>query len=111
MSNYTSIMLIIPGIENENKRIEEVNTFELRNRKIKLNSLDYLDMLPKFTFAGTFKDFDLHSFLVHLQSVKWEYPEYVQLIIQEEDTYSCKVYSHAGAKLEVDSIKWSTPPT
>lgn len=111
MSRYTSLMLIIPGVEDENVRIEEVKMYEIiRGEKIQLVNLNdeskFYDLLPQFVYAGTFNHFDLDSFLVHLKTrVNWEYPEYVQLIVQEEGAYSCKIYGEAGARLDVDSIK------
>ena len=104
-------MLIIPGVEDENVRIEEVNMYEMKNgKKIHLvdlnNETKCSDLLPQFIYAGTFNYFDLESFLVHLKTkVNWEYPEYVQLIVQEEGAYTCKIYGDAGGRLDVDSIK------
>jgi hypothetical protein len=110
MSKYTSIILIIPGVENENERITEVNSFEIKPG-IKLNLWDindtkkYPDIFPRFTYVGTYNFFDTEKFLQHLQTVNWEFPEYIQVLIQEEDAFTCKIYSNAGAKLEVDSVK------
>ena len=111
MSNYTSVILIIPGVENEIERIAEVNSFELRGKKIKLWDLNdtnkFPDIFPRSTYAGTFNDFNLDDFLKHLQTkVKWENPEYVQLLIKEEGYFTCKIYSGAGQNLEVDAKGW-----
>ncbi len=109
MSKYTSILLFISGIENEKERIKEINDFELKSGK-KLNLIDvnntniFPDIFPRFTYAGTYNFFELEKFLVHVaNNVNWEYPEYVQILVQEEGGYTCKIYGEAGKRLDVDS--------
>lgn len=106
MSKYTSIILLIPTAEDENLRIIEVNKFKITESKyLCLRDLNDMEVLPTSTFAGTYNYFETNKFLKHLQEkVNWAYPEYIQVIIQEEGSRNCKIYSHAGAKLLEDEI-------
>jgi hypothetical protein len=38
-------------------------------------------------------------------SVRWEYPEYVQLLVQEENDYTMSVFNDAGKNLVVEAKK------
>ena len=104
MSKYTSIILLIPRAEDENLRIAEVNTFKyLESKSIQLRDLNDMEILPTFTYAGTYNYFETDKFLKHLQeNVNWKFPKYIQIIVQEEGGRNCKIYSHAGAKLLED---------
>ncbi len=105
MSKYTSVILLIPRIEDEYLRIAEVNSLKITQDKcLDLQDLNVMDILPTSTFAGTYNNFDTDKFLNHLQeNVRWECPEYIQVIIQEEGARNCKIYSHAGKKIIEDA--------
>jgi len=105
MSKYTSIILLIPRVEDENLRIAEVNSLEIcKGKYLNLRDLNEIEILPISTFVGTYNYFDTDKFLSHLQkNVNWESPEYVQIIIQEEGAKNCKIYSHAGKKVIEDA--------
>ncbi|RYD72209.1 MAG: hypothetical protein EOP53_22320 [Sphingobacteriales bacterium] len=108
MADYTSLMLYISGLEEEKDRIAEVNSFANNDYPFSLldvnNTNVYPDAFPRFLYVGTYKNFDLPSFLKFLQySVRWEYPEYVQLFVQQENDCTMSVYNNAGAELAVES--------
>ncbi|HEX8545320.1 MAG TPA: hypothetical protein VF691_00080 [Cytophagaceae bacterium] len=111
MSKYTSLILIISSLEDERARLREVKEFEILPKKgICLTDINdtkrFPDIFPRHSYAGTYNYLDLDSFREHLAKVKWEYPQYVQLIVKEEESYTCKIYGDAGRRLDVDSIKW-----
>lgn len=110
MANYTCIMLYISAFENENDRINQVNSY--RNNDIEFSLIDvndfnkYPDAFPRFLYVGSYKNFNSNCFIDFLiNKVDWEYPEYVQLFIQDEDDYNLRVYSDAGKNLVLDSKK------
>jgi len=108
MSKYTSIILLIPRVEDEVLRIKEVNNYFLEpNRKINLRNLNDLDVLPNSTYAGTFNNFDSDRFIRHIsENVNWEHGEFVQIIIQEEGARNCKIYSQAGKIILEESVMY-----
>ena len=104
MSKYTSIILYFSSVENRKERIEEINNFESNNRKIHFEDVNdttkYPDIFPRLIYVGSFNYFPLDDFLLHLQhKVKWNSPQYVQLLVAEEDRENCSFYIEAGAKL------------
>lgn len=110
MANYTNIMLYISGFEDEKSRIKEVNSFISNGNNFSLIDVnDYTkfpDAFPRFLYVGAYKNFDTNEFLTHIATnVNWQYPEYIQLFIQEENDYTLKVYSNGGKDLVLDSKK------
>jgi hypothetical protein len=110
MSSFTSIMLYVSPLEEEHERIEEVNSIEVSGSKVFFidvnNSQKFPDAFPRFIYVATFNHFHLEEFIELLQTkVNWKYPEYVQLIVQDEMDYTLKFYSNAGRTLLVDSVK------
>ena len=110
MANYTSIMLYVSGFENETERITEVNNYVDDGNKFSLidvnNFENFPDAFPRSLYVGTYKNFNTEVFLSFLsEKVNWEYPQYVQLFIQEEADYTLKVYTDAGRNLVLDSKK------
>ena len=105
-------MLYISGFENESERIKEVNLFRSDGADFSLIDVNdynkYPDAFPRFLYVGTYKNFKTAEFLSHIEKyVKWEYPEYIQVFIQEEGDYTLKVYTNAGKILGLDSYKES----
>lgn len=110
MSSFTSIMLYISPLEDELERLEEVNSIIVNGSKVFFIDVNdhqkFPDAFPRFIYVATFNHFDLGEFIELLQTkVNWKYPEYVQLIVQDETDYTLKFYSHAGKTLLVDSVK------
>jgi hypothetical protein len=109
MSTFTSIILYISAFEEEKERITEVNSFRSQDQDFSLIDLSQEslpDAFPRFLYAGTYKNFPTAKFIDHLlKNVRWEYPKYVQLFVQEESDYTLKVYGNAGRDLLVDSYK------
>jgi hypothetical protein len=110
MANYTSILLYISSLEEEKDRIAEVNTFLNNGNFFSLLDVNdsnlYPDAFPRFLYVGTYKNFNLSDFREFLQnSVRWEYPEYVQLLVQEENDYTMSVFNDAGKNLVVEAKK------
>jgi hypothetical protein len=103
-------MLYISPLENEAERINEVNLFRWNGKGISMIDVNdhtkFPEAFPRFIYVASFNYFKLDEFINHLQNdVAWEYPEYVQLIVQEESDNTLKFYTHAGKILLVDSIK------
>lgn len=110
MSSFTSIMLYVSPLEEEQERLEEVNSIEVNGAKVFFIDVNdhqkFPDAFPKFIYVATFNHFHLEEFIKLLQTkVNWKYPEYVQLIVQCEIDYTLRFYSHAGKILLVDSVK------
>lgn len=110
MSSFTSIMLFISPLEDEKERIKEINSITVNGSTVFFIDVNdhqqFPDAFPRFIYVATFNHFKLEEFMTLLQSkVAWEFPQYVQLIVQEEMDYTLKFYSEAGKKLLVDSVK------
>jgi hypothetical protein len=109
MSQYTSVMLFISVLEDETERIQEVQEFTLRGKKIGFLDLNdtkhFPDAFPRYSYAATFNYLPLNDFLNHLQhKVRWEYPDHVQILIQEETPMDCSFYVKAGAQLVYKAV-------
>lgn len=109
MSQFTSVILYISAFEEENERMKEVNSFRNEDQSFSLTDLNkesFPDAFPRFLYVGTYKNFQTKEFIDHLvNDVNWEYPQYVQLFIQEGSDYILKIYGNAGRDLLVDSYK------
>jgi hypothetical protein len=103
MSQYTSIIMIVSGFENQADRLEEVCKFRYGDSEIQFldcNKNDDEDCFPRFTYSGFYNNFSLREFIIHLQTkVNWEQIEHVQLLVREEYNEDCSFYRRAGAKL------------
>lgn len=103
MSKYTSIILFIPGSENEQDRIKEVNAYTLPNgSRIGLrdvNQNEFPDIFPRFIYCGSFNHFDTERFLTFLKTaVQWENPENIRVMVQEEENESLDYYKLSEIK-------------
>ncbi|MFM7853726.1 MAG: hypothetical protein ACKO96_17840 [Flammeovirgaceae bacterium] len=118
MSFVTTILLVFPGLENEMERINEVNSFTYRNLPLDIRSVDWPNKEPytawyggtKFVngclYLGSYNHFKIDDFLRHLSSsVNWEYPEYVQLFVRNENEWNYNIYSNAGKDLVYRAIE------
>lgn len=99
MSKYTSLILYVSGLEELDDRLKEVNSFHNNSFSLKLfdvNENFYPDTFPRFTYVGAYNYFDTKVFVEHIRDkVNWDYPEYVQLFIQEEGYANCTIYINA----------------
>jgi hypothetical protein len=103
MSKYTSIILFIPGSENEQDRIKEVNSYKLPNGKsitlIDVNQGNFPDIFPRFIYCASFNYFDTARFLLFLKTVvQWEQPENIRVMIHEEQNESLDYYKLSDIK-------------
>lgn len=93
MSVVTNIILTFSCLEDEKERLREINTFfpDISG----LTSCDD-DKLPRGWYGGTkmletnicigaFNHLDFERFLEHMKTIKWRYPEYAQIIVQEQE--------------------------
>lgn len=116
MSFVTTVILIFSGIENEEERIREVNSFSYRNLPLDIRSVETPNKEPYTAwyggtkgingriYIGSYNHFEVDNFLKHISKINWEYPEYVQLLIQNEDEYNYSLYLDAGKNLQYKSI-------
>lgn len=99
MSKYTNVILIISGLEELEDRLKEVDKFVHNNSNIKLldvNENFNPDVFPRFTYVGSYNYFNTQEFIEHIRdNVYWDYPEYVQLLVQEENYANCTIYINA----------------
>lgn len=122
MSVVTSLIIIIPQSEDEQSRLEELNQFEVNDRKFIFQTLDQIieandgllfhtgsKSFNSIVILASYNDFPIDEFLKHVsQKVKWDNAEYVQVLVNSEKTNdrTFRVYSNAGGKLLLDSEKW-----
>jgi len=111
MSKYTNVILFISVSEDDlEKRVSEVNKFKHNNREIQLIDINKnfeFDAFPRYTFVGCYNYFETEKFILHIkENVSWDYPEYVQLIIQEENFEDCSFYTNAGKTLQYKAIEF-----
>lgn len=104
MSEVTNLILTFSLGEMEKERIAEVNTFVNNDLAINLVSVDD-KKLPKGWYGGTkyfeaaiyvgaFNYIKLDSFIDHLKKkVKWDEPQYVRLIIKEQEDFAFRMIS------------------
>ena len=99
MSKYTSIILYVSGLEELEDRLTEVKNFQHNNSSLTLfdvNENFEPDAFPRFTYVGSYNYFNTDRFIEHIRDkVNWDYPEYVQLFIQEEGYGNCNIYINA----------------
>lgn len=116
MSFVTSIILIFSSLEDEKLRISEVNSFLVRGNSINLKSIEHFNnesfqwyggskSLLSNIYVGSYNYLDLEKFLIHISKVKWEEPQYVQLLIRTENEYTYRIYVDVGKTLALDSFK------
>ena len=101
MSRLTEIILLFSGLEDAEDMDDDdecdVRYFVLDEINAWLGKNDYgrfgksicnvaggPKVWPSPTYAATFNNFDFDRFVDYLKSVKWIYPQYVQLIVCEE---------------------------
>lgn len=98
MSKYTSIILFIPGSENEVERIREVNAYKFPNggsiNLIDVNKDDFPDIFPRYMYCGSYNSFATANFINYLKhNVNWEYIENIRVIVKEEEKESLDYYT------------------
>jgi hypothetical protein len=92
MSVVTNIILSI-GISEKPERIKEVNKYfdngicfvSVDDEKLPRGWYGGSKMLECEIFIGAFNHLYFEGFMEHLKSVKWEYPEILQVIIKGDD--------------------------
>jgi len=117
MSFVTTVILIFPGIEKEDERIREVNSFSFRNLQLDLRSVESPNKEPFVAwyggtksvnghiYIGSYNYFEVEKFLKHISGVGWENPEYVQIFIRNENEWNYSLYGDAGKKLIYKAIE------
>jgi hypothetical protein len=117
MSFVTTIVLMFPGIEDEEERMKELNAFSYRDLPLDLRSVDGVTKAPYSAwyggtksvngriYIGSYNHFDVPGFLNHLMNVKWEEPGYVQVLIRSENEWNYNVYGNAGKTLLYKAIE------
>lgn len=94
MSYVTNLLLHISMIENEQTRMQEVNTyFHQRETRPLISVSD--ESIPRgwyggdkylecHLYLGAYNYLHLDEFIAHLKSIEWEEPEAVQVIVKEQ---------------------------
>jgi len=104
MSQVTNLILTFSIGEDEDRCINAVNSYEYRNLKMNLVSVDFNKDLEKGTtwyggtkfmeariYLGAFNYLDIQDFRNYLKTIAWQYPDLVQLIVQEQDDDKFKI--------------------
>ena len=101
MSVVTNVILSIGIRDALNKKITEINRFFEQSGGRGLVSMDDpalpegwyggSKMLEAYLYVGAFNHLDLTGFYKHLQSLSWEQPESVQLIIREQEDFALRL--------------------
>ncbi len=111
MSFVTTVILIFPGIEDEKERMKEINSFSYRKLPLDLRSVESPNKEPfsawyggtktvnGHVYIGSYNYFEVEKFLEHVSNVHWENPEYVQILIRNENEWNYNLYGNAGKKL------------
>lgn len=101
MSKVTNLIFSFAGYEDEVKRMEEVNRFPNNGRGLNLVSAD-ADTVPRGWYGGSkflevplyigaINHLALEEFVDYLRSIEWVSPEYVQVIVKEQDDDKFKI--------------------
>ena len=98
MSVVTNIIFTFSIMENDVKRISEVNTFFDCKPLIGVDSnalpsgwYGGSKMLETNIYVGAFNYLDLNAFISHIKTIKWKEPENVQLIVQGDNDEKFKI--------------------
>ncbi|MEQ9437802.1 MAG: hypothetical protein RIG62_02095 [Cyclobacteriaceae bacterium] len=98
MSVVTNLIFSFSVGEDENKMMNQVNSFKYGLQTLNLVSADYIrdtenrrtawygggKFLEARLFVGAFNHLDLNEFIDHVKSLDWEEPECVQIIVKEQ---------------------------
>jgi len=106
MSEVTNLILTFTTLEDEEARMQDVNSFEYRGLRMNLISADFdKDMekgyswyggtkfLEAVLYVGVFNYFPLEQFIEYLKKIKWDEPENVQLFIKEQTDFKFRLIS------------------
>ena len=95
MSLVTNCILSFCFAEEEQERIEEVNSFfdckpltSCDDESLQRGWYGGTKMLETPIYIGAFNYLCKYDFFNHIRSIDWEFPEDVQLLLQEQD-YNC----------------------
>ncbi len=109
MSDVTNLIISFSVIEDEKKRINEVNSFVNNGRNFKIISVDFEEgktwfgrkrrkrwyggskVLETPLYIGAFNHLDKEGLVEHIRGIDWEEPENVQLIIKEQESDKFKI--------------------
>ncbi|MFT3825135.1 MAG: hypothetical protein QM731_14525 [Chitinophagaceae bacterium] len=104
MSRVTNMIFSFSISEDEEERIKEVNAYQYRGLQMNLISADFnkdtenrtvwyggSKFLETPLYVGAFNYFDLEPFIEHFKTIKWEEPEYVQVIVKEQEENKFKI--------------------
>ncbi len=105
MSWVTGVILKIGGWEDNEQRMSEINAFlETRYPKgfVGVDNPSLPDKwyggdkyLEDGLYIGSFNYFPLQQFLKYLQSLPWQEPELVQVLVQEQEDQGFRIISIA----------------
>jgi hypothetical protein len=95
MSYVTNLILNFGTLEEHEDRLREVNSFFYKDDKAGFVLMDSegtpqnwyggSKVMECWIAMGAFNYIDLDEFKNHLKNVKWNSPEYMQLIIKDQD--------------------------
>ncbi len=102
MSIVTTLILVCSCSEDEELILKQISQYEYYGKKFRIVSIND-SSLPKAwyggdkyaearIFIGAYNSLDLADFLSYLKrNVKWEFPDWVQLIVKEEIDFMFKI--------------------
>ena len=109
MSEVTNLIFTFSNSEDEERRIREVNLFNLNGNNLDLVSADFLrgtnvfrknnrkswyggsKFLETPLYIGAYNHFDLQGFIDYLKLIEWEEIDKVQIIVKEQNDDQFKI--------------------
>lgn len=88
MSHVTDVVLFCSLLDKENGTIEQINQWLQEKENINLNELDCHaggnKCMQASVWGGAFNYFNIQEFTDYLLTLPWEFPDNVQVMIQDE---------------------------
>ena len=95
MSDVTNLIFAFSGVDEDLRKMDEVNTYFVDKGTKPLVSVDD-ERLPRAWYGGSkyletglylgaFNHLNLDEFIKHVRTISWEFPESVQIIVKEQE--------------------------
>jgi hypothetical protein len=95
VSDVTNLIFAFSGVDEDLRKMDEVNTYFVDKGTKPLVSVDD-ERLPRAWYGGSkslecelylgaFNHLDLDEFIKHVRTISWRVPECVQIIVKEQE--------------------------